>query len=58
MPQPRFSFVWYVEKWLGFLNSLDSERIEQKLLIYNMTMLIVLTGLFRAHEICHLDIFI
>ena len=32
MPQPRYCFLWDVEKVMGFLNSLDSERIELKML--------------------------
>ena len=45
MPQLRYCFVWDVEKVLGFLNSLDSERTELKQLTYNnVTMLLALTG--------------
>ena len=56
MPQPRYCFIWDVEKVLGVLNSLDSERIELKMLTYKVTMLLALTGSSRAHEICYLVI--
>ena len=53
MPQSRYCFIWDVEK---VLNSLDSERIELKMLTYKVTMLLALTGSSRADEICYLDI--
>ena len=56
MPQPRYCFIWDVEKVLGVLNSLDSERIELKMLTYKMAVLLALTESSRAHEICYLDI--
>ena len=55
MSQPRYFFIWDVIKILGFLNSLDSERIQLKMLTYKVTLLLDLTGSSRAHEICHLD---
>ena len=51
MPQ-----IWDVEKALGFQNYSDSERIELKMLTYNVTMFLALTGSFRARDICYLDI--
>lgn len=56
MPQPKQCFIWDVGKVLSFLNSLDSERIEFKMLTYKVVILLTLTGLFTAHEICYLDI--
>ena len=50
MPQ-----IWDVEKVLGFQNYSDSERIELKMLTYNVTMFLALTGSFRAPDICYLD---
>ena len=45
-----------VEKILDFLNYLGFERIQLKMLIYKAAMLLALTGLSRAQEICYLDI--
>ena len=56
MPQPRYCFIWDVEKVLGFLNSLDSETIELKILIHKLAMLVALTRSSRAHGICYLEI--
>ena len=56
MPQPRYCFIWDVEKVVCFLNSLDSERIELKKLTYKVAILLALTGSSRAHEICYLDV--
>ena len=53
MPQPRYCFTWDVEKVLGFLFLLDSEKIELKMLTYKVTMLLALTGPSRSH---YLDI--
>ena len=56
MPQPRFCFEWNGEKVMRFLNSLDSKKIELKILIHKRTMLLVLLGSYRVHEIGYLDI--
>lgn len=53
MLKPSYCFIWDVEKILGFLNS---DRIEIKVSIYKVTMLLALERSFRAHEICYLDI--
>lgn len=53
MPQPQF---WNVEKVLNFLGSLDSEKLELKMVTYKLTMLLALTGSFRGHGIYCLDI--
>ena len=43
MLQSRYCFTLDVEKVLSFLNSLDSERTELKILTYKVTMLLALT---------------
>ena len=50
-PQPRYFFMLDVEKVLGFLNSLDSERIKYKMLTYKVTMSLALIGSSRSHEV-------
>ena len=55
-PRPRYCLIWNIEKVIIFLDTLDSNKIELKLLTYKLTMLLALTGSSRSHEICYLDI--
>ena len=48
--------MWDVEKGINFLGILNPQRLELKFLTYKLTLLLVLTGSSRAHEICCLNI--
>ena len=54
-PQPKYTFIWDVQKVVTYLSSLDSTNISDKSLTLKLTMLLVLTSAARAHEICFLD---
>ena len=45
--------MWDFEKVINFLGTL---RLELKFLTYKLTLLLALTGSFRALEVCCLDI--
>ena len=55
LPKPRYTFIWDVETVEKYLDTLDSNNLELKLLTYKLTMLLALTESSRAHEICFLD---
>ena len=54
--QPKYCFIWDVQKVLSFLNSLDSDKLELKMLTYKVNILLPLTRSSRAHEICYSEI--
>ena len=54
--KPRYTFIWDVETVEKFLDTLDSNKLELKLLTYKLTMLLALAESCRAHEICLLNI--
>ena len=56
MSHTRYCFIWDIETVLGFLYSLDSEKIELKILTYKKAILLALTRPSRVHEIVYLDI--
>lgn len=54
--QPSSCFKQNVKKVISFLACLDSEMLDLKFLTYKLTILLSLTGSFKAHEIFYLDI--
>jgi len=57
MPQPKYTFIWDVEKVVRFLSNLGKNTdLDISTLSKKLTMLIALTSAARAHEICFLDI--
>ena len=55
-PQPKYTFIWDVEKVVSYLSSIDSENCTDKDLTLKLTMLLALTSAARAHELTYLDI--
>jgi len=56
-PQPKYNFIWDVEKVVTYLQSLGSDStLDDKTLTMKLTTLMALTSAARAHEICSLDI--
>lgn len=56
-PQPKYQFIWDVEKVVTYISSLDNnEDLDDQALTKNLTMLLALASTARAHEICYLDI--
>lgn len=53
-PQPKYTFIWDVEKVVTYLSSLDCQNISDRSLTSKVTMLLALTSAARAHEICFL----
>ena len=55
--QPRFNFIWDVEVVIRFIVSMqDNHLLDDKILTKKLTVLLALTSVARAHEICYLDI--
>ena len=48
-PQPKYTFIWDVEKVVSYLSSIDSENCTDKDLTLKLTMLLALTYAARAH---------
>ena len=55
-PQPKYTFIWGVEKVVKFLDSLNILSLSDKMLTLKLTMLLAITSASRAHEICMLDL--
>ena len=51
LPQPSYTSIWDVEIVINFLDTLDSDKIELKLLTQKLTMLLALPRSARAHEL-------
>ena len=52
MPQPRYWFIWNVEKVIKSPDTLNSETLQLKFLTYKLIMLLALTSSSWDHEIC------
>jgi len=55
-PQPKYLFIWDVEKVISYLTKLGISDLSDRLLTLKLTMLLELTSAARAHEICFLDV--
>lgn len=55
-PQPKYTFIWDVERVVTFLSSISLQNISDKMLTLKLTMLLALTSAARAHEVAYLDV--
>ena len=56
-PQPRYPFIWDVEKVLCYLKSLPAHKnLSNKELTLKLTMMLALSATFRCSEISYLNI--
>ena len=55
-PQPKYTFIWDVERVVIYLSSINTNNISDKMLTLKLTMLLALVSAARAHEITYLNL--